>query len=146
MALTKRRALEICCDLWAWLAKNPNEEKENWPEWEFNEGSVPEMVNYCPCCEYVCQFFKITEQELSGAHCPKCPLAGKWHAPEMDNKLARTNEKYNQKRTPTEIMCDDETGLFSLWVVPRDEARAYYAKAIRDIAIEALKELGASEG
>ena len=31
--LTKRKALEITRDLWAWLAKNPSKDKNEWPGW-----------------------------------------------------------------------------------------------------------------
>jgi hypothetical protein len=48
MELTKRKALEICRDLWLWLADNPDQEKGEWPDWEEHG----DMDNFCPCCEY----------------------------------------------------------------------------------------------
>jgi len=70
MELTKRRALEICRDMWDWLADNPEREKEDWPGWE----EVGRMLDNCPCCEYTCQ--------QVGDFCDHCPLYYYW--PEND--------------------------------------------------------------
>lgn len=48
MKLTKRKALEICRDLWKWLAKHPEKGKYNWPMWKL----YGQMHMRCPCCEY----------------------------------------------------------------------------------------------
>ena len=48
MKLTKRRALEICRDLWKWLASHPGRSKDEWPGW----GKYGEMESNCPCCEF----------------------------------------------------------------------------------------------
>ena len=58
MELTKRQALEICRDLWDWLAENPTKHKWDWPRWSDYE----HMKSYCPCCEYVRQQDSICEQ------------------------------------------------------------------------------------
>lgn len=49
MKLTKRQALEICRDLWDWLAANPDSHKEDWPGWT----SLRPFAHDCPCCERV---------------------------------------------------------------------------------------------
>jgi len=46
--LTKRKALEICRELWVWLADHPEKWKNEWPGWE----KYGKMKAYCPCCEY----------------------------------------------------------------------------------------------
>ena len=48
MKLTKRKALEICRDLWRWLAKTGTVNKSKWPGWK--EHGI--MAHNCPCCEY----------------------------------------------------------------------------------------------
>ena len=51
MKLTRKEALEITRDLWLWLEKTGSPSKRRWPGWDH----VPEMINNCPCCEYVHQ-------------------------------------------------------------------------------------------
>jgi hypothetical protein len=50
MKLTKRKALEICRDLWKWLSKRGRSfyDKESWSGWKQHG----KMVCDCPCCEY----------------------------------------------------------------------------------------------
>jgi hypothetical protein len=51
MRLTKEKALEMCVELWSWLAENPTKEKSDWPGWE---GKKKEGYwNGCPCCEWM---------------------------------------------------------------------------------------------
>lgn len=47
MRLTKLKALELCEEMWRWLAKHPGKRKEGWPELDKYD---PE--NYCFACEY----------------------------------------------------------------------------------------------
>lgn len=49
MKLTRKKALEICRDLWRWLAKDPDRMKEEWPGWK----TTGRMAHDCPCCQYV---------------------------------------------------------------------------------------------
>lgn len=65
--LTKIKALEICEELWSWLAKTGNGYKDDWPGWN----KYGEMENECPCCEYNNQFSNFGEFT-----CSKCPI--KW--------------------------------------------------------------------
>ena len=47
MRLTRKKAIELCIELWAWLAKT-GKRKWAWPEWEKYE----EIENDCWFCEY----------------------------------------------------------------------------------------------
>lgn len=51
MELTARKAVELSIELWTWLAES-GEDKEDWPEWEFNGGRYAEVHNDCSLCEY----------------------------------------------------------------------------------------------
>jgi len=81
--LTKKKALEICSYLWAWILnevkKNPNDPtaglKMSWPGWEI----YGRMAYDCPCCEYVLQSvyprrrpkgFVVMTPEACRRHCP----------------------------------------------------------------------------
>ena len=46
--LTAKKALRITRELWTWLARHPDKQKEDWPGWE----KYGEMVCGCPLCEY----------------------------------------------------------------------------------------------
>ena len=48
--------------LWNWLAENPEMEKEDWPEWEDNGGSVLWVFYHCFACGY------------AKLECSACPL------------------------------------------------------------------------
>ena len=58
--MTKLRCLEICLELWEWLAKT-GRLKSDWPEWK----KYGKMRSECPCCEWVHQH---------GKKCYECPL------------------------------------------------------------------------
>jgi len=49
MILTKRKAIELSCELWEWIAKTGGE-KEDWPEWERNGGKYPSVHADCFLC------------------------------------------------------------------------------------------------
>lgn len=72
MRLIKRTALQICENLWIWCAEYPEKEKEDYPEWEKNGGSIPEMMFDCPCCAYT------SLDEDLGPECTCCPLFEFW--------------------------------------------------------------------
>lgn len=106
MKLSKKKALEICLELWTWLAETGGEYKEDWPEWE----KYGYMKHNCPCCEY-------TKKRVRGdsySHCLWCPLLSFWPsnsffgAPccrltspyrmwDRTNAPPRTRKKYAQK-------------------------------------------------
>ena len=47
MKLTKKKAVEICIELWTWLAETGGR-KDDWPGWKI----YGEMQDSCPLCEY----------------------------------------------------------------------------------------------
>ena len=54
--------------LWDWLAKNPDKENKDWPEWSTNGGSINPVKNWCFACEYA-------RQIAGDKHfCLSCPL------------------------------------------------------------------------
>jgi len=76
--LSRRRAIELCIELWAWLAKT-GKRKEEWPEWDkwddcygdrakndcwFCHYENQQHLRYDPCCNkegeicYYCPFSK----------------------------------------------------------------------------------------
>lgn len=48
MKLTKRKALQLCLELWWWIKDNPGYEKRDWPKWK----EYGYMKDDCPACEY----------------------------------------------------------------------------------------------
>ena len=69
--LTKKRSIELCLELWTWLAENPGNRKRDWPEWN----KYGDADSYCFACEYVRQHRSILQTEWS---CKKCPLIALW--------------------------------------------------------------------
>lgn len=57
--------------LWLWLADNPEKSKEDWPEWDYNGGTVEKVKHLCFACEYI-------EETIGGCYGDKglleCPL------------------------------------------------------------------------
>jgi len=86
MKLSRKKAIELCIELWEWLAKT-GKRKENWPEWK----KYGDILNDCWFCVYVIQHKK---------GCNYCPLHcfegcfgtyyGKWDIA----KTPRTRKKY----------------------------------------------------
>jgi hypothetical protein len=62
MKLTKRKALEICIELWEWLAEDAGRNKKNWPGWE----KYGPMDNQCPCCAWL--------TKALCRNCSRCPI------------------------------------------------------------------------
>ena len=48
MRLTRKKAIELCIELWTWLAETGKYRRE-WPEWE----KYGDILNYCWFCEYL---------------------------------------------------------------------------------------------
>lgn len=68
--LTKLEALEICRDMWTWLAKNPMASKADYLR---AHPTVPQdMESDCSCCQYSLQ----ENKRAGGAwyNCSTCPL------------------------------------------------------------------------
>ena len=61
MRLTKKKAIEICIELWEDMAETGAKYKSKWKGWD----KYGEMVAYCPLCEY-------TIHREGG--CGACPL------------------------------------------------------------------------
>lgn len=83
MRLTKGAALQVCEDLWSWLAVNPEKKKEDYPGWERNGGGLPGMPYDCPCCAYATQIAGRTKEEVESEgiaedECERCPLIEFW--------------------------------------------------------------------
>lgn len=120
MRLTRRKALEICKELWGWLRDNPDKRpnecdegrKSRWPGWE----KYGELRNLCPCCEYSAQH--------GFMYCADtCLIANVWGGGVGDSCLT-PGKPYN-------AWCAAET--------PR--IRKKYAQQIVDGCIEALAKL-----
>jgi len=112
--LTKRHALELCRDLWRWLARHPKAEKEGWPRWKWNGGDLPDFNCNCPCCEYVERLY------FPGTNCKECPLVDFWP------------DKY----------CLTTGSAFERWERSSNpKARTKYATQIADAAVKELKKL-----
>ena len=71
--MTKKESLEICRDMWTWLAEDPHYRRKSDYLWEHD---LKGMRCDCPCCEF-------TSQGLAYAiDCTICPLRNYW--PEGD--------------------------------------------------------------
>ena len=120
MIETKRKSLEICRDLWSWLADNPSKFKDEWPGWSV----YGECMLECPCCEYVIKTLKNT--------CSKCILAGyAWESTCMNNNSPFILWQLAQ-RTIINSSVFTQDGLL---------ARTKYATIIKNACIKALSEL-----
>lgn len=56
-------------ELWDWLARNPDKEKDDWPGWIGNGGEYYYVVAECFACEYD---LKLSDTEYD--ECRYCPL------------------------------------------------------------------------
>lgn len=109
--MDKKEAIRLHREMWSWLAKT-GEDKENWPEWEWNGGDCQGCIEFCFCCEYV---FNVLRKDPLGKNiCKKhCPL--KW----PDGRCAPSSELENKQ------------GLYNLWCDETDiEKRKEYAEQI----------------
>ena len=116
MEWTKRRTLEVCRDLWQWLADNPDKGKWKWPEWEYNGGKIPYCESDCPLCEY---------SNLHNLDCSSCLLFGK------------------RKELEQEGDCQDDESPYLRWGASKDptvkRAMALEIVAACNRALEKLK-------
>lgn len=69
--LTEESALELCVQLWTWLAESPGRLKCDFPGFGFVG-----MLYECPCCEYVYQ--QTGEKPPMTTLCCYCPLIDFW--------------------------------------------------------------------
>ena len=97
MKLTRKKAIEICIELWIWLAET-GKSKEDWDGWE----RYGNMMCDCPLCEYSKQ-----KVGLGYYRCKPCPITKqvggdgsvedcwKFGFKDWDNvKTERTRKKY----------------------------------------------------
>lgn len=98
--------IELHRELWNWLYHHPNSGKEDWPEWEFNEGKIPSMPYDCFPCEF------------SKNVCPNCLF-------EWGNDISCIDKKFI-----------DDKGYYSRWVSAKSpKTRKKYARIIRDLSV-----------
>ena len=75
MRLTRKKAIELCIELWTWLAKTGKHKKE-WPDWEKwykkSNDATPLLANQCWFCYYDNFTTKGTRRK-NGGHCQNCP-------------------------------------------------------------------------
>ena len=114
MKLTKRKALEICRELWLWLADNPEKSKDDWPGWK----EYWPMISGCPCCEYIRHRYP-----FGILNCHRCLL--KW-------PISRWAHS-----------CLDDDTPYSAWLEPKSvDDRVGSALEIVALCDEALLEMG----
>lgn len=72
--LTKKRAIELCIELWTWLAETGEWKKSYWPRWpELITLYGGEIWGYCWFCEYDTQMD--VRYKNSQKKCKYCPLS-----------------------------------------------------------------------
>ena len=82
---TERKALEVCRDLWRWLADNPDKWKWDWTEWKDNGGKIPNCKSHCPLCEY---------SNLHNLSCSSCLLFGEGKELEQEGNCLDDESSY----------------------------------------------------
>lgn len=90
MRLTRKKAIELCIELWTWLAKT-GKKKEDWPEWE----KYCKAMSDCWFCEYDDQMLNLYKRKTRSS-CGYCPL--------ITSGLGRCEDtlfnKWSNARTP----------------------------------------------
>ena len=82
--LTRKKAIQICKELWTWLAET-GKDKTEWPEWEKHS----RMHSNCPLCEYV---RREDNYRFGGSYCfTGCPYCEKFGRP-----CTRNNSPYTK--------------------------------------------------
>ena len=91
--LTRVKALEICRDLWDYLAETGSYDKNDWPGWREHG----RMRHACPCCEYAkmdCSFCLFLgcwrNTDFSTPCCDLVSPFRKW----CDVRTPKTRKKY----------------------------------------------------
>ena len=75
--LSLKECKKRCAELWDWLADNPGNTKNKWPEWEYNGGKYSMVINRCFACEYTLPKPKYID-DFDKINCKKCFLLGLW--------------------------------------------------------------------
>ena len=97
--LTKIKALEICEELWMWLAKTGYAYKNNWSGWN----KYHKMENDCPCCEYSYQF---SAKHMPLDLCNRCPIKWTYEKEYADNNYCICERL---ETSPYHTWCHTET-------------------------------------
>jgi hypothetical protein len=104
---TKEDYAEAHWKIWNWCSENPDKQKHEWPEWQFNGGKYQWVTSECFACEWSAL------GRWEAIFCPECLLV--W---------------------PTATCAVDADDLFSLWENEEDPTkRAELARQIRDLPI-----------
>lgn len=96
--------------LWLWLAEDASRNKEDWPEWEYNGGTIPKVENNCVACAYAHELYKISG---SAFVCHDCPL--EW---------------------PNGGVCWERGNLFKLWCDSGEELSRAFAVEIANVPVK----------
>jgi hypothetical protein len=96
MKLTRKKAIELCIELWTWLAET-GKQKKDWPEWEKYHCHI---VWHCWLCYYCKQRGGRPRKHGDCSNCPYYEVYGfcaedkkpyyKW----TESKQKRTRKKY----------------------------------------------------
>ncbi len=106
MKLTRKKAIDLCIELWTWLAKT-GKKKEKWPEWE----KYGEIKNDCWFCEHL-----IYQQKRNEEYPTKILPCAKYCI-------------YHKKYGGCQDLIDDNLSIYDEWdnsTTPED--RKKYAK------------------
>lgn len=100
MRLTRKKAIELCIELWTWLAKTGKEDKSDWPGWLKYYASVKiageRVWGYCWFCEYD---ERQKEREKTLLSCSFCPLVEIFGIDGCTNKQCYF-KKWERAKTP----------------------------------------------
>ena len=110
MELTKDEAVRLHRELWDWLSKNPEAEKESWPGWINFDSNWVEHNMHCFAC-------------MCSKNCSDCLM--QW--PGLDCCCGGEDDKY----------ADEQPGLFVIWLESKGnkEQRTCLAEQIRDLPV-----------
>jgi len=68
--MTLKESLELCLEMWTWLAENPQARKR---EFLLAHPEYPNLFNQCACCHYAGLTY-----DSKDVRCTNCPLYGQW--------------------------------------------------------------------
>lgn len=102
-------------EMWEWIARTGEIDKDRWPGWSFNEGEYRPCTNQCFACEYVAK---------NSLNCYDCPL----EFPEGDTMAEGClGGLYNRWVALTEIV----TAMNKYFCPMSKEDKKFYGKAFR---------------
>ncbi len=101
MKLTRRKAIELCIELWTWCMETGGK-KENWPEWKKYKDLIVEIEDamWCWFCLYNNRKQRQKQHESDCRSCPYwkeygfCAKDGNPFGGWDDAKTPRTRKKY----------------------------------------------------